>query len=76
MQHGTVPASELDPQKGLRAEDYLINPQRMAADVVERWIDDYALRGLINVRGPIVVALKTRIENALRVAYERGQNII
>jgi len=73
MQHGTVPAAELDPATGLRAEDYLINPQRIAADVVERWIDDYALRGLINVRGPIVVALKTRIEGALRTAHERGQ---
>lgn len=71
---GNVPASELDPEKGLRAQDYLIDPYKVADDVINKWVDEYDLfPQLMKVNGKVFMFLKGLIANALREAYERGQ---
>jgi len=71
---GSVPASDLDPKKGLRAEDYLIDPLKMADRVIDKWWDNYpAVKEILKVKGTVFCALKGFIAEAVREAYERGQ---
>lgn len=69
---GTVPASELDPKKGLRAQDYVIDPKRMATNLVRCWLESSVMGKVTNIRTKPMVHLIEEISQAIRIAYERG----
>ena len=71
---GSVPAKELDPKNGLRAQDYLIDPNRVAEDVINKWVEEYDIfPSLMRINGKVFTFLKGLIAKAVREAYERGQ---
>ena len=70
---GSVSANELDVKKGLRAEDYLINPREEAKRIIDGWLIDTGLNHLFKRRCNSMLELESRIEKVVREAYERGQ---
>lgn len=70
---GTVKGSELDPKKGLRAEDYLFNAKAEAKDLVRTWLRANGLDKLFRANSPYLNQLEVVVYHALQAAYERGQ---
>lgn len=70
---GTVPSGSLDPRKGLRAQDYLIDPKRIASDLINSWLIDTGCEHILKRTGNDVRELEARISCAVREAYGRGQ---
>ena len=70
---GAVPASELDPKKGLRAKDYLIDPRLEAEHLVNNWLKDTGLDQLLRRRGKSIIELEDRAVIAIKKAYRLGQ---
>ena len=73
MISGSVPAGELDPKLGLRAQDYLISTDREAGELIDHWIKCFQLQGLFYRGGPQMKNLREMISSRLKDAYERGQ---
>ena len=68
---GIVSSSELTT-KTLRAQDYLINPDRLAENLVACWLKDEDLGSMLKLRSPQLNHLRASIATAVRIAYERG----
>jgi len=69
---GSVDSAELTT-KTLRAGDYLIDPEKLAKDLVRTWLEANGLDKLIRSNSPYMNQLKIEIQHAVRIAYERGQ---
>lgn len=67
-----VHSSELSPEKGLRAQDYLINPKEEAKAVVKEWLEVTGMKRLINPNSQYTKRLYALISAAISSAYKRG----
>lgn len=70
---GSVNSKELDSKKGLRAEDYVINPKRMAENIVHGWLADCRIDKMIKPSSPQMKHLRSLIQQAIHGAYVRGK---
>jgi len=69
---GTVSSKELDPKKGLRASDYLPDPDGLADKVVKAWLRTLP-GGLLAPRGASMRELRRLIAEAIREALSRNR---
>ncbi len=63
MRVAVVPSSELDT-KDLRASRYVVNPKRMARELVQKWGSEFG--GVASTRSPAGKRLMALTEAALR----------
>lgn len=69
---GCVNSSELTT-KSLRAGDYLVDPKKLADNLVRTWLKGTGLNKLLKVKSVPLLDLREEIATAVRIAYEKGQ---